>query len=197
MTNPLGLPVPDHSKPQMADPNQPHVRILICHVCQSIEELPDYSGPVEHDQILDYKLTPHEFPSGTPHRGLLVRVPTANWDRQEFKDAFCDQIEGMVGAGHGDGVPGLQYDLKSNFKEDAFNCWRFEHNRTTDCGDYQSRNKALYADTKAERKEAGMDTSLSARPKHFLCDYCPVQSLIDQKKRAAAKMYDRLSWESS
>jgi hypothetical protein len=192
MSNPLGLP--DTSAPKMADPTLPHVRILVCHVCQSVEELPDWDGPVEHDQILDYKTEPHTFPSGTPHKGILVRVPTKSWESQEFKDSFIDQIEQMVGPGYGDGVPGLQYDLKSNFKQDAMKCWK-EHKRTTDCGDYQSKNKALYADTKAERREAGMDISLSARPKHFLCDYCPVQSIIDQKKRAAAHMYDKQPWE--
>lgn len=194
MPHPLGLPTgPEFKAP---DPNQPHVRILVCHVCQSVEELPDFDGPVEHDQLLDYKVAPHSFPSGTPHKGLLVRVPTNSWDSQEFKDAFVDQIENMVGAGQGDGVPGLQYDLKSNFKQDAMTCWK-AHKRTTDCGDYQSKNKALYADTKADRKEAGLDISLSARPKHFLCDYCPVQSLIDQKKRAAAHMYDKQPWEGN
>jgi hypothetical protein len=194
MTNPLGLPEP--SGPVMADPNQPHVRVLICHVCQSVEELPDFDGPPEHDQILDYKVAPHSFPSGTPHKGLLVRVPAAHWNKQEFKDAFVDQVEAMVGPGYGDGVPGLQYDLKSNFKQDAMMCWK-EHLRTTDCGDYQAKNKALYADTKVERRDAGLDISLSARPKHFLCDYCPVQSIIDQKKRAAAKMYDKQPWEGN
>jgi hypothetical protein len=194
MTNPLGIPEPQLKAP---DPNQPHVRILVCHVCQSVEELPDYDGPVQHDQLLDYKVAPHSFPSGTPHKGLLVRVPASSWKSREFKDAFIDQIEGMVGPGYGDGVPGLQYDLKSNFSEDAFKCWK-EHLRPDiehSCGDYQAKNKALYADTKAERKEAGMDISLSARPKHFLCDYCPYQSVIDQKKRAAAKMYDKQPWE--
>lgn len=195
MTNPLGLP--DPSIPKAPDPNQPHVRILVCHVCQSIEELPDYDGPSEHDQLLDYKVAPHAFPSGTPHKGFLVRVPTKSWDSHEFKTAFTEQIEQMVGAGYGDGVPGLQYDLKSNFKEDAFRCWTTEHNRPDNPGDcdYHGKSKALYADTKADRKDAGLDVSLSARPKHFLCDYCPVQSVIDQKKRAKAKMYDKQPWE--
>lgn len=192
MTHPLGIP----EQPELPDPTQPHVRILVCHVCQSVEELPDYDGPVEYDQLLDYKVAPHAFPSGTPHKGLLVRVPTKKWQSQDFRDAFVDQIETMVGAGHGDGVPGLAYDLKSNFKQDAMQCWK-EHRRVADCGDYQSKSKALYADTKAERKEAGMDISLSARPKHFLCDYCPVQSIVDQKKRAVAKMYDKQPWEGN
>jgi hypothetical protein len=194
MINPLGLPEPELTIP---DPSQPHVRILICHVCQSVEELPDFDGPVEHDQILEFKVAPHKLPSGTPHKGLLVRVPTKKWESQEFKDVFIDEIENMVAPGYGDGIPGLQYDLKSNFKQDAMQCWK-EHRRPDkdhSCGDYQSKNKALYADTRAERKEAGLDLSLSARPKHFLCDYCPYQSAVDQKKRDAAHMYDKQSWE--
>jgi hypothetical protein len=192
MTNPLGLP---QNLPQAPDPNQPHVRILVCHVCKTIEEIPDYDGPVAHDQLLDYKCSLHVFDSGTPHRGLLVRVPTKQWDSSDFRRTFSDEIGQMVGAGYGDGVPGLQYDLKNNFKQDAMMCWK-QHSRTDDCGDYQSKNKALYADTKAERKDAGLEISLSARPKHFLCDYCPVQSIIDQKKRDAAGMYDKQPWET-
>lgn len=191
MTNAFGLP----DQPTPPDPNQPHVRILACHVCQTVEEIPDYNGPVEYDQLLDYKCNLHKFDSGNPHKGLLVRVPTKNWQSTDFKNAFISEIENMVGAGYGDGVPGLQYELKNNFKQDAMACWR-QHRNPDDCGDYQAKNKALYADTKAERKDAGLDTSLSARPKHFLCDYCPVQSVIDQKKRAAAHMYDKQPWEN-
>lgn len=187
----------DPYNPQAVDPNQTFVRILVCHVCRSIEEIPDYDGPHEYDQLLNYKTAPHQFDSGTPHKGLLLRIPEKDWNKHEYKMSVIERIEELVRAGQGEGLGAPVYDLKSTFKEDAFHCWSKEHLRPTDIGkcDYHKENKALYADTKAERKAEGMDISLAARPKHYLCDYCPLQSIVDQKKRAAAKMYDKQKWE--
>lgn len=180
------------------DPNQPHVRILVCHSCKSLEEIPDFQGPPEQDQLLTYKVAQHTPAANMPeHRANLFRVPEEQWDKEEVRTEIIHRLTLAAAPGEGAGLGTAMYDLKGNFADDAFKCWTQEHHRPTDPGkcDYHGKSKALYVDTKAERKAAGMDTSLSARPKHFLCDYCPVQSIVDQRKRDAAKMYDKQKWE--
>lgn len=81
------------------------------------------------------------------------------------------------------------YDAKSNFLQDAMTCWK-GFNRTTDPGhcDYRKDNKRLYPGTTADRKELGLDPK--DRPNTFLCDFCPVHSIVQQKKNKKDGLYN-------
>lgn len=160
------------------------VRILVCHTDGAVYELPWYSGPPEHDDTLNYRLAGHEN-----HIGNLFTVRASDWNKQSYRDAIIKEIATKVGApGSGAGMGSEFYDLKSNFQQDAITCWK-GFNRTTDPGhcDYRKDNKRLYPDTKADRKEAGMPKE---RPNTFLCDFCPVHSLVQQQQRKKAGLYD-------
>lgn len=165
------------------------IRLLVCEDCHTIEEVPDFDGPSQYDQLLTYKVAQHQFDNTGRHGHKLDlgRVSVKAW--MEGRKEVIDRIHQE----HGHADPGLGeefYNLKSTFKEDAFTCWSVGHNRTKDCGDYRSDSKALLADTKAERKAEGMATDWSSRPKHWLCDYCPYESLVQQKRNKQNKLYD-------
>jgi len=161
------------------------VRLLFCHVCRTVEEVPDYDGPAEYDYYLQHKVAPHQFESGSPHRGVLGRVE----DEPEKIEAAIREMENMVSPGSGSGLGQLLYDLKDNYKIEAMQCWK-RHGRTENCDDYRTDKMRLFLDTKAERRAEGMSVNRDERPNIWLCDHCPVHSLVQQRQRKDAGLYN-------
>jgi hypothetical protein len=157
------------------------VRVLICHTDGAVMELPWYEGPTEHDDTLKYRIAEHRFPDGSAHIGNLFVYNKKDWAKSTYRDAILNEIAKQVRPGEGTGFGQNYYDVKDNFMADAIKCWK-GFNRTTDPShcDYRKDNKRLYPDTKGLRKEAGMDPG--DRPNTFLCDFCPVHSLVMSKK---------------
>ena len=155
------------------------IRLLICNTCSSIQPLPMYQGPAEHDDTLNSRLAEHRFPDGNEHFGALATVSEKSWDDPEKRKGVVAEMANARGAGQGEGLGGAFYDVKSTFTEDAYQCWAREHNRTTDCGDYKSAKKRLLADTRADRRELGLDPK--TRASTFLCDFCVYKSVVQKK----------------
>lgn len=157
------------------------IRILVCHTDGAVFELPDYEGPADRDDTLAYRLAGHEN-----HIGNLFRYERAQWENSEYRKAILNEIAKQVKPGLGDGFGQSFYDVKSNFQMDAMQCWK-EHNRTLNCDDYKTDPKRLYPDTKGDRKELGLDPK--DRPNTFLCDFCPVKSMVQERAFKKAGLY--------
>jgi hypothetical protein len=155
------------------------VRILICHTDGAVHELPLFDGPPEYDDTLNYRTSQHKFGDGTAHFGSMFTVSKADWEKKTYRDAILDEIAKHTRPGEGAGMGQTFYDVKNNFMQDALVCWK-KHNRTLDCGDYMTDKMRLYPDTKADRKELGL--SVKERPNTFLCQFCPVNSVVMGKK---------------
>jgi hypothetical protein len=154
-----------------------------------------YDGPPEHDEWLKRKVEAHRFAGGDAHIGNLATVATSDWAKPQYRDEIVNKISKEFKLpGQGAGLGQTFYDLKSTYLEDAMTCWR-GFGRTTNPGhcDYRKENKRLLPDTAADRREAGFDPK--DRPNTFLCDFCPVQSIVLQKRRAEAGLYDKQKWE--
>lgn len=179
----------------MSDETKPKVRLLICHSCSSIDELPWYDGPGDYDDTLNYRVAEHRYPNGDPHIGILATVLEEDWAKQNYRDAIRDKIaeeSGISLPGQSAGMGETYYDVKSNFGQDASDCWK-KHGKPGSshkfsCEDYQHSSKLLLADTRAERKEAGLDTR--ARASTYLCSFCPYQSMVMQRYRKETGQYD-------
>jgi hypothetical protein len=170
------------------------VRLLICHDCGTVEELPWFEGPAERDDTLIHRDSFHKFPSGTWHSRVLADVAKEDWDKPTHRDAIVQKIQIAAGVpGSAQGLGGQFYEVKANYQEDAIACWK-RHNRTTDCGDYMADSKLLLPDTRAERKAEGLPTQ---RPGTKLCQFCPVHSVKVQIARKARGDYDKQPWEES
>lgn len=155
------------------------VRILICHNCESLEEIPHYEGPPEYDHLLEYKVSQHRFADGNEHFGDLAVVDAKDWNNKNVRAEIIKKLNEAVSPGQAEGLGSKFYNLKSNFQQDAMTCWK-RHSRTTDCGDYRRDSKRLVPDTAADRKDIGL--SPTARPNTWLCDFCPVQTIVDKAK---------------
>jgi hypothetical protein len=172
------------------------IRLLVCSQCKTIEVLDDYTGPPEradeYDVILNVSLEKHrDGVERIPHIGQMFRVPRSDWENPGAQAEIEKQIREKFEGGE-TGLGSSAYATLDTFREDAMTCWH-QHNRTEDCGDYKSDAKQLVPDTQDVRREAGLRKFDKSNPatKRFLCEYCPVHSLVQQKQRLKAGMYDQ------
>lgn len=175
------------------DPNEPHMRLLKCIKCRSIEEVPDYDGPEGGENTMEFDLTQKFFTDQHVRKGcarddfITIKFPTRFWIIPKVKEGIVAQLK--------DGAQGLDvfgtsfYDTKNNFTADAMTCWIKEHNQKTDCEDYKHDKKLLKPDTSAERLAAGLEKE-SRGPKVYLCDYCPVKSKVQEKAFKKKGLYN-------
>ena len=172
---------------QREQKNEPMFRLLYCFVCDTLEELPPYDGPVETDHLLAVACETHVFPSGEPHKGKLFVLPLRAWAHTESKREIIRQIKGGGSKGLAE-VDDSFYDSRSTFMEDAMKCYK-AHNKPADgCGDYRIPEKRLVPNTSKDRKEAGMERYLDAPgPKTYLCDFCPVSVVVNKRKQELMK----------
>jgi len=154
------------------------IRLLRCDVCHALEEIPDFDGPPEYDVILQVATSRHKFPNGDAHIGRLLDVPEKAWNIPALREALLKQIQ--------EGSRGLKefdekyYEVQETFREDAMICYSQHLRPKGACPDFNAESKRLMPDTKAERKEAGLDPKRGL-PIIHLCSFCPVRSFYDSK----------------
>lgn len=165
------------------------LRLLACSVCKTIEELPDYQGRPEGDHLLKRLLENHG-PENDRHIGQLFRMPKDTWNKlsNDGKREIAQKIGSQLTNGGETGLGAEFYDVKNTFVDDAHKCFN-RHNRNPDCNDYKTDSKRLTPNTQAERKEAGLP-AYSHADDRYLCEYCPVHSLVMTAKRKRAGLYD-------
>lgn len=166
------------------------LRLLVCKVCHSIQPLPDYQGrDIDRDETLLARVAEHQYPgSQRGHDMELLRVSETSWNDPGIRRQITAEMGKHIGLGEGEGLGSELYDVRNNYSDDAMACWRFKHNRTTDCGDYMKPHMAVLSDSKADRKDLGLDPK--ARPAIMVCQFCVIHSLVEQKKRKAKGLYN-------
>lgn len=169
----------------------PHIRILVCHTCKSMTPISDFQGPAEHDEQLQARVAEHQYPGSNPTRGHnmdLGKISEKAWNNKSLRAQIVAEIQkNTIGTGQGEGLGDELYAVKNNYSEDAMDCWRFKHGRTSNCDDYMSSKMLILADSEAERKDLGLDPR--ARASISVCQFCPVHSVVMQRKNKARGMY--------
>jgi hypothetical protein len=167
------------------------VRLLICEHCSSVEEMPDYDGPWQNDTWFNELVKKHLLPSGEKTHGdvHIGRIESDKWTghKEDVVKQISSEFVKFSDPGTGTGLGETFYDVKSNYSEDAMKCWRVDHQRTTNCGDYMSAKMEVKPDTKAERKSERL--SVKDRPAIHVCSFCPYNSIVMQRKRKAQGDY--------
>jgi hypothetical protein len=157
---------------------RPKIRLLYCYDCRTLEELPDFDGPPEYDTILEVALSRHET-NGMRHIGKMYDVETRVWEKKNLRETIIRQIKG--------GSEGLAiidreyYNVRDNFKSDAMKCYSQHLRPKEGCGDWRADSKKLLPNTKADRKELGLDPA--KMPVQYLCKFCPVSAYYERKSR--------------
>lgn len=142
----------------------PHMRLLVCRTCKTIDELPDYEGRPENDDLLNVLVERHP-----DHIGALFRVPIGFWLDEGVKAKIVSQLtEGSKGLAE---IVPEHYDLKNTFMEDAMTCFKKHQRPSEGCPDWRHDSKVLLPNTKADRKAEGLPLT-PVGPKRYLCDFC-------------------------
>lgn len=165
------------------------MRLFVCLDCRSIEELPDYEGPMvwneeykidvpAQDDLLEHLIEPHRQKQ---HSGHLIHIEDKDWRDKEARDQIIQQIK--AGAG-GEGLGSEAYAVKDTFQEEALKCFS-RHNRPQDgCIDYKDRSKRLGNSILTdEEKSVARREGLKQMQARYLCEFCPVHSNYVQKKQ--------------
>lgn len=173
------------------DSKDTKLRLLICHTCSSIQPIAAFHGPAEHDEQLHARVAEHQYPGSRPTRGHdmdLGKVSERSWNDPEKRRSILAKLGEEIGTGKGAGLGVENYDLRDDYMDMAMRCWRVEHNRTSDCGDYMSDRMTLLAHSVEERRDLGLDPR--QRPKLKLCQFCPMHSVIMQRQRKKRGLYN-------
>lgn len=175
---------------RVVDADDARIRLLLCYVCDTIEPLPWFDGPIEHDETLQARLTKHRTPEGFPHVGNLATVSETSWNTPERRERIVEELEAVRNGGEA-GLGTVFYDTRNTFEEDAMDCWRRLHGRTENCEDYKSDKMRLLPDTREERKDLGLSIKQKDRPGQgtHLCMFCPYHSVVMQRARKAQGLY--------
>jgi hypothetical protein len=83
----------------------PSLRLLFCHECQSVDEIPPFIGRPEDDVALErliYDLHTNNLTGA--HHGLLYTVPVSAWVNEKAKREIIKQIR-QGGSGGLDAEP--------------------------------------------------------------------------------------------
>jgi hypothetical protein len=155
-----------------------HLRLLICHTCRSIEEVPNFTGPPEHDVLLDHVLEAHRFADGREHIGKLALVATKDWEDINRRQAIEAQIKAAVEKSTG--LPSEFYATRNTYQADALRCYSKHQRPKEGCIDYCDSSKRLGNPTKA---------GWEAGPRVFLCQFCPVETWVRTQVREQKGAY--------
>lgn len=173
----------------VVDNDDARIRLLLCYVDDTIEPLPWFDGPPEYDDTLNGRLAAHRTPEGHPHVGSLCTVSETSWNDPERRARIIEELSKARQGGEA-GLGAKFYEVRDTYEEQAMTCWRVVHARTDDCDDFKSDKMRVLADTRDERKDLGLSTKAKDRPGGtHICDFCPMTSIIAQRKRHAQGYY--------
>ncbi|MFE6745903.1 hypothetical protein ACFVGM_08640 [Kitasatospora purpeofusca] len=165
------------------------IRLLVCRDCRSAETIPDYHGDPKDDSTLEYAAAKHAYPNGERHFGRLYGgISEAQWGNSETQREILKRV--WQEEGH-TGMDPWVYQAMDTLRADAMQCWR-ERRRPETCADFHSDTKILVPPTAAERRSEGLPKWSKRNPhqQRYLCDYCPIRSVAEQKVRRQQGLYD-------
>jgi hypothetical protein len=156
-------------------------QLLVCADCATIEHIPYFAGPVEHNQPYQARLRNHLVPTAEGVSTHSIAFTTVNAKLWASSEEFRTYLTKAIGDAAKTGDVGLgkdMYALRESYQDQAMRCWRVAHNRTQDCDDYKSDKMRLDAVNQVDgvrgmRKDLGMSVKAKDQPAGaWLCQWC-------------------------
>lgn len=162
------------------------MRLLFCSTCKSVEEVPDPPAPLvenEYDPLIGELVERHTVKDPMGHGGVQLKnspfrigaVDNEAWerDREGVLKAAQDANKKV-------GFDVWAYEAMNTYVEDALLCYqrhKAQGDMTLGCIDWRDDSKRLGRPTLEGRKQLKDQYKLAKRDP-FLCDFCPVRSVI-------------------
>lgn len=172
-------------------------RLLVCRMCSTIEELPDYAGPEGGDHLLEKIVERHRVSCGAAtvggsdpdmavqHERFMARVETKHWKNPKHRKDIIQRLSGT-----GTGFSAEVYAVRNTYAEDALKCYS-KHNRPKmGCIDWHDHSKVITNDLLTPDDLKQMKNAGVKRSKNYLCDFCPVASnYVQYEKFKSLNLY--------
>jgi hypothetical protein len=169
------------------------MRLLLCRVCKTLEELPDYTGDANDDRTLNELVRRHNVLSLEDHQrdgvASLMHVEDRDWELH--RGPILDKMKQKSDEFGGFGEPWIK-DAQNTYMEDAMKCYR-QHGRPQEgCTDWWSESKRIGRPTAEGRAvvESKDFRKLGQLDPH-LCQWCPVASYVRTQVNLKRGAYDR------
>lgn len=179
-----------NTKPQ-EDPER--IRLLVCNICQTVEELPmQEDRGSEYDPWLAGLLERHGHEtldlSGDRPDAKVFDVERKHWDDHTTRKEIVERIrKEEKHSGLGDDF----YDATNTYREEALKCYQ-KHNMPTPqtgCIDFRDKSKRISNTlvTQDEKSELTKDQQASLRDIHrntktYICYWCPYFTALQSQK---------------
>lgn len=172
------------------------MRLLVCRECKTVDELPDYEGPVEGDTVLSFFVDEHNL---RRHHGdyaanlVSVTDPVLldAWKNPLQRLEILQQIEWKMGVKLHDedlGFGGEYYATRSTYMEDAAKCFAAHRRPVDGCIDWKSDSKLLQHPTPEGQAWSREHYKLNSKMPH-LCDFCVVKTGVQTQVFAKKGLY--------
>jgi hypothetical protein len=182
------------------------MRLLICNLCRTCEEIPEYEGQDEVDPLVEAVVFKHNQKDPMGHGGVnlpyspirLIPIkdekgkPLPDKLYYEGKEEILKKINEITIKEPG--FEGWAYEAINTFEEDAMKCFR-QHGRPDlgqgkGCPDYWSDSKRLGRPTAVGRQARKEHSKLAVADPH-LCQFCPYFSGVQTEIRHKKGMYKK------
>lgn len=150
------------------------MRVLRCDECATIDQMPDWTEGPDSDPYLPSVVEHHKN-----HHGQLFRLPVGLWLDDQSRRKIIEQIQRKSPLGLAE-IDSTIYEVRDQFAVDAMACYNAHQRPKDGCSEFRGSHKQLKPDTAKDRKELGLQP-LHGGPKVYLCDWCPVRSVLSQK----------------
>lgn len=160
------------------------MRLLLCHRCATLEELPDFDGHPTNDVFLEDMVRRHNHEQIViPDEFKVIRIDTNDWllHRDEIIKKINQEAKTT-------GFDGWVYEAVSTYKEDALKCYSRHSRPTQGCIDYWSDSKRIGRPTDIGRAAVKDQYKLGETDPH-LCQFCPVHSFVQTEQRYKKGLY--------
>jgi hypothetical protein len=167
------------------------VRLLLCKVCTSIDEIPDYSGKDEVDPLVEAVLLKHTEKDPMGHgSATLTHTPfilrkVNEWEWATEREAIIVKLNEEAKT---TGFDGWAYESHNQYLEDAMKCYRQHHRPVDSCSDYWSDSKRIGRPTPEGRAVVKDQYKLGEGDPH-LCQWCPYHSQVTTERRFREGLY--------
>ena len=173
------------------------MRLLKCDYCHTLDEVPDFQGPPEKDEVLQSILIYHNQQGTGEHligdRLMLFALNDVN-GRPITTEQYNSNKEEIIkrfnaGMTRRTGLDAWVYEDRKTYAEEAMKCFNEHHRPTQTCIDWWSDAKRLSRPT-TEGKAALKDSPGLGVSDPHLCQWCPVSSYVRTEVNAKKGLYN-------
>jgi hypothetical protein len=170
------------------------MRLLFCNACRTLEPVPEYTGGLDVDPLVEHLVMEHTQKDPMAHGGIQLStspfrlakdIPENRWAIPEERAKI---IELVNKENKRVGFDAWVSEAIDTYADDALKCFRQHHRPPEACIDWWSDTKRIGRPTPEGKKAVKENYKLGSSDPH-LCQFCPVASWVQTQINWEAGLY--------